>query len=558
MASEEGKLTSQSPLLRRPSWIDWDSSDNLGHHMEPPNKEDSILANPEYRKGYISGAMTMCLGILGGGVLPVSWAFSITGAAAGICMVALVAWANAFTSDLLIRQCFKTGTSSYEELSMAVGGHGWLFITQVSILILQAGSCISAILQVGESAVSGAWGVWGQDVPHWFTYKDSTGAVPMLLFTAIIAFPLCLVRQMRSLENVGYAGFVIVVSLGLVVMISSCVEGLPALVTGELQLAGFDSIGALAQAASVFGFVFVNQTTMILLLLEMPGPPRSQARILSWAQRFTVLGFCFTMVTTVGFFGAAWFGKDTQGNILQNTLLGGGLLQGLLNILVALYITFVVPPMEIPAKNIVDSWLPGDKDHLPYLRHFLSTTIVIVGCLGVAIFFTSGSNYLLVVTGATGVFMVAYLVPILNHFLLYFGLARCQHDAYAVYRSRLESSGSSHGSQTSWSKGNLLPAYDDVPPSIVVNGGSLEEALIPEPVLLPSVVGSVPGVLTYRRQRPSNALEYVNEIFHEFFLPIAILVLGFAASAASLWTTFSMPEETQTNPTLLSALFNHA
>lgn len=155
--------------------------------------------------------------------------------------------------------------------------------------------------------------------------------------------------------------------------------------------------GSLAVAVSLLGFAFYIQPLMMPLLNEMPGTARSQARILSWAMRFTVVsmypradarpkpfsptlslvclfavfgsGVCVVMgilgltrsssplspcpcclplplvcpwavfaggvYVVIGFFGAAWYGAATEGNILQNVLLGGGVGQCVLNFLMA-------------------------------------------------------------------------------------------------------------------------------------------------------------------------------------------------------------------------------
>eukprot|EP00271_Cylindrocystis_brebissonii_P004131 TRINITY_DN1561_c0_g2_i1.p1 TRINITY_DN1561_c0_g2~~TRINITY_DN1561_c0_g2_i1.p1 ORF type:complete len:588 (-),score=69.79 TRINITY_DN1561_c0_g2_i1:1412-3175(-) len=549
--------------------------DNHGHYMATPlEKENSIMGNPLFLRGYIAGAATMCLGILGGGILPVAWAFSITGVAAGVAMAGTVAWANVFTSDLLIRQCFKTGTSDYEELALATGGPLLLFAARVSILVLQFGAIIGGFEQTAESAVMGLQTIWGDEVPGWVTYKDGNGYVPMLVLATLIGFPLCMVRQMRSLEYVGMAGFFIVVSLVVVVVVSSIAAGLPAIGNGETQALGFDSPGNLAQAAAIFGFVFYNQPVMMPLLAEMPGDIRHRARILSWAQRFTVAGFCFAAVFLVGFFGAAWLGNSTQGNILQNTILGGGVPQGVLNLMFALYLSFVVPPLEIPAKTIVSNWLPGNKHARPHLRHLLVTTGILGFCLAVAIGYPDGSANLLVITGATGVFMAAYAMPVGIHFLLYFGVARCQHEANRAYRSVLERSAGRRSeasvSESSFIRDNvqksdsdssrgtlqsrLLPFHDTNASDLSVHSRSEP----PKPFIAGSLVEVVvrqgegvitreaswqadlwlPGVLTYRRKIRPGLWPVVYEVCMEIVLPICIVCLGMVTSAASLWATF--------------------
>eukprot|EP00271_Cylindrocystis_brebissonii_P004130 TRINITY_DN1561_c0_g1_i1.p1 TRINITY_DN1561_c0_g1~~TRINITY_DN1561_c0_g1_i1.p1 ORF type:complete len:589 (-),score=67.20 TRINITY_DN1561_c0_g1_i1:746-2512(-) len=551
--------------------------DNHGHYMATPlEKENSIMGNPLFRRGYIAGAATMCLGILGGGILPVAWAFSITGVAAGVAMAAVVAWANIFTSDLLIRECFKTGTSDYEELALATGGPLLLIVARVSILLLQFGAIIGGFEQTAESTVMGLQTIWGNDVPEWITYKDGNGYVPMVVLATLIGFPLCMVRQMRSLEYVGMVGFFIVASLVLVVVISSIAAGLPALSNGQFQTSGFESPGNLAQAAAIFGFVFYNQPVMMPLLAEMPGDIRHRARILSWAQRFTVAGFCFAAVFLTGFFGAAWLGSNTQGNILQNTVLGGGVPQGILNLMVALFLSFVVPPLEIPAKVILNNWLPGSKHVRPHLRHFLVTTGILGFCLAVAIGYPDGSANLLVITGATGVFMAAYAMPVGMHFLLYFGQARCQREANVAYKTVLERSASrrSEASQSEvlflaatapksdaeLSRGTLqsrlLPFQEPAAPDTSIHNrtqvvqkppqdtDSIEEVVAPleDDGVPPENAWQtdiwLPGVLTYRRKLRPGLWPVFREVIDEIFLPILIVCLGLVTSCASLWATF--------------------
>jgi len=58
-------------------------------------------------------------------VLPVSWAFSVTGVVCGIVIMVLVAAANAYTSDMLLRQAHHTGSTDYESLALVTGGRWW-------------------------------------------------------------------------------------------------------------------------------------------------------------------------------------------------------------------------------------------------------------------------------------------------------------------------------------------------------------------------------------------------------------------------------------------------
>lgn len=78
--------------------------------------------------------------------------------------------------------------------------------------------------------------------------------------------------------------------------------------------------------------------------------------------------------------------------------------------------------MEMPVRLILNNWLPGDKSHYPGVRAFCITTFNIGVCMAIAVLWSSGSADMIVVTAATGVFMASYVLPIGNHFLLYFGM----------------------------------------------------------------------------------------------------------------------------------------
>lgn len=42
-------------------------SNNVENHMKTPNEaSEKIISNPLFRKGYVSGAATLCLGVMGG------------------------------------------------------------------------------------------------------------------------------------------------------------------------------------------------------------------------------------------------------------------------------------------------------------------------------------------------------------------------------------------------------------------------------------------------------------------------------------------------------------
>lgn len=488
-------------------------------------KEDKIVNNPTLRKGYLAAAFTMCLGVMGGAILPVPSAFQVTGILAAIIISIVVCAANVYTADLLLRQCYKSGARDYEEIAFAAGGKIWLVLTQASLVVLLGGSIIGGFQQTAEAFVFGCQSIWGDSVPEWVLYKNSAGDLPMVVLTFAISFPLCLVKQLRSLEYAGMAGFLVVMWLTIDVWVQSIGNGLPKAGTSEFPVSGFNSLDNIATSLSILGFAFYIQPIMMPLLAEMPGAPRHQARVLSWAMRFTLVIFAAGVYISIGFFGAARFGANTQGNILQNTLLGGGKAQGVLNFAMCFYISLSVPPLEYPMRMILNNWLPGDHRHHPWLRHVGITLFELCACLAIAIFYQSGSAKLLTITGATGVVMAAYICPIGNHFLLYYGKAKCQQEASQHYRAELERSEHSHYG------GHPLPKFLDS------QSVPVEQALPPVGPNSLAVVGP-PSVLTYRREVGPGAWDRAYEVLSEVVLPILVVIFGAFVSVASLYATF--------------------
>ncbi|KAL0039724.1 hypothetical protein WJX77_006100 [Trebouxia sp. C0004] len=133
-----------------------------------------------------------------------------------------------------------------------------------------------------------------------------------------------------------------------------------------------------------------------------------------------VTGIAFVVYALIGFFGAADFGSNTQGNVLENDL-GGGAGQGVLNIAMSLYLALSLPPVEFPTRKTLDYWLPVALLRWPWLRHVMETGTMLCISLLLALLFRSSSAKVLLVTGATGVMMASYGVPVVNHLLLYFG-----------------------------------------------------------------------------------------------------------------------------------------
>ncbi|BBN12683.1 hypothetical protein MPTK1_5g22060 [Marchantia polymorpha subsp. ruderalis] len=384
-----------------------------------------VMKQRRDRRAVLAVVPSLTLGIMGGAVLPVAWAFIVTGIICGLLIMLIVAAANTYTCDLLLKQAYATQTYDYETLALMIGGRKWKLVTEISIVILLLGTLIGQTAQMGEVGTIGLDAI-SPNLPNWLV--GSSGRVFMVLGTVLIAAPLCLGKQLRQLEYAGVIGTSIVIWLLISVVFKSSREDLPAIRSKEFATVGFNNIGDVTQAVSIFGFAFYVQPIMMPLLVEVPDGIVG-VKIVSYSMRIVVLFNAFIIYFLVGFFGAALYGQATESNILENEWLGGGVAQGILNLSMAVYLCLSVPVVEFPTRHTINGWLPETfmKDRA-YARQLIITATILIFSLGMALAFPSSSGSVLVVTGATGVCMVSYLIPVVNHFLLYYNSSQIQKE----------------------------------------------------------------------------------------------------------------------------------
>ncbi|XP_057861373.1 uncharacterized protein LOC131069823 isoform X2 [Cryptomeria japonica] len=373
-----------------------------------------ILSNRKHATELLRTILTLTLGIMGGAILPLSWGFEETGIVWGFIIMILVSFANDFTCGLLLRQSDALGAHDYESLALAVGGRFYKHFTDFSIIILLFGSLLGSIQQFGEAGAIGVEGL-SHKVPHWL--MDRSGSLLMALGTIFISFPLCLHSRLQELDKAAALGTALVLWLLVVILIDSIKHGLPAIHNGQLKIAGVPSLKNISQATSIFGFAFYVQPIMMPYLMELPSG-KVGIGILKWATRFVVLGISFIVYAIIGLFGAARYGDQTSDNILQNRWMGGGIGQGILNLSISLYLALSVPMLEFPIRHTIYCWFPENKKFR--LLQLYLTVVILLLCLSFALLFPNNSGNVLVATGAVGVCIVSYMVPIINHFLLLF------------------------------------------------------------------------------------------------------------------------------------------
>lgn len=376
----------------------------------------------------VTAVCVLTLATVGNAILPIPYAFAITGAVASTLIITGIALANVFTCRLLLRGAVSTGASDYEQLAFAVGGFWVRLWTEIWIVALLVGTNIGAIIQMGEAfgfAISSQW----PEAPAWLW--DRSGTAAMIFFTLCVIFPLSMLPKMRQLELVGAIGSSVLWVLAVVVMVKAISNGMPALSSGDFPKVSSGDLSSISETFSLLCFAFYHQVMMMPLLSEMPRvsseAARRSARDLNRASSITILITSGLTYWLVGFFGASMYGAtNVSENVSENEWLPG-VGTFVLNLVITIYLAISIPPIFHATNHTVESWLrmlfPRGFGGLsrPWMQRFITNCCTILPCLAVALGVPGESGTVLSVTGATGVAMCSYILPVIFHFMLYFG-----------------------------------------------------------------------------------------------------------------------------------------
>ena len=205
-------------------------------------------------------ALTLGLVMFGGAIFPLAFAFSLTGLALGFAVVVTVALLNDYTCCLLLRaarRCDDLGardangsTLSFEELARFCGGAPALALARVSLVVLLFGTSCGGLAVIGEAggrALCGAGLITGGDdpdaacapAPAWTralrprlgvpapANPEDAGVAVAVALTLLVLAPLCLARDITSLDRAGAVGLALLLALVVVVVSRAARAGFP-------------------------------------------------------------------------------------------------------------------------------------------------------------------------------------------------------------------------------------------------------------------------------------------------------------------------------------------
>jgi amino acid permease len=377
--------------------------------------EAEPLSKWQENKLVVAAGGPLLLAIAGSSLLPLPCAFGQAGFVAGTALLLLIAAVNDYTTVLMVRAAARLRVSSYEEAVLGSTGRTGLLVARLSLVVLLFGTLCGNLAAIAETATRALY-LAGYE---WLASQQAL----LLTGATLLVLPLSLNSLTDMVELSIFGVGTMLLMAGYLVYVCVC---------SGAQLESFEldiRLEALPEAASTLGFAFYVQPCVLPMLRSLPPGPLG-ARVLERATHLTYLVITLVYLI-VGAAGLLLFGRDTPQDVLQGFGGAGG---ALVATLVSLYLAASFAPIAVPLReSVVRLWLGvsrargppmGSIALLAELSHRVElapvpnaiVTSAIIGLVYlVALLLPDASAALFALTGATGVCMVAYVLPVWTH-----------------------------------------------------------------------------------------------------------------------------------------------
>ena len=351
----------------------------------------------------VSCWVTLQLAISGSGVLPLPYAFASVGAPLGVCCCVAVAALNDATTQWLLLAAAPTRRGegvarSYSDLAARANfSEGTKVAVEVSTALLLFGSLAACLAAVGENA--------GRAV-HTFQGWEA-GATARLVAPGLAGAGAAAVG-LRSFDEMTWAS-----TLGVAFLAS-----LLAAVAAAACLTAGDGLGLplspetwtqVPQAISTFGYSLYVAPIALSMVDDRPGRLETLGRATHYCFATTV-----AIYVALGLCGAAWLGRDTPSDITTGftpETRGGAWAASAAPLLTVVYLGLATAPMLNPLTDSIAALGRFEDSGDSRVR------ACVLGLLGLAVFLAASLKSLVLfsLSGATGVCVTCYVVPVACH-----------------------------------------------------------------------------------------------------------------------------------------------
>ncbi|CAM9315807.1 unnamed protein product [Ascophyllum nodosum] len=273
-----------TPELIRPS------PGNPSRQSEPPTAMFNLLAT-----------------VVGGGILSVPYALSLTGVVTGIFLMAVAAVAGDFSLYILCSCARRTGKVSYTEVAQValgpLGGHAvTALLAALTIFVIIAYMVLVRDLWSGvvEALIGRA--------------LDGRGRTQVLLVALGVVFPVCLVKDLHALRHFCYVGFAsaIVLTAAITYRSIEANDNNPEARLG-LKLTA-DSWGDVFEAFPILSLAYMCHFNILSVHSQFVKPTRERLKGIIHG----TVGLSSILYITFGLGGYVYAYQDTQDDILLN------------------------------------------------------------------------------------------------------------------------------------------------------------------------------------------------------------------------------------------------
>eukprot|EP00571_Detonula_confervacea_P014913 CAMPEP_0172305590 /NCGR_PEP_ID=MMETSP1058-20130122/6842_1 /TAXON_ID=83371 /ORGANISM="Detonula confervacea, Strain CCMP 353" /LENGTH=618 /DNA_ID=CAMNT_0013017227 /DNA_START=34 /DNA_END=1890 /DNA_ORIENTATION=+ len=287
----------------------------------------------------------LCSATLGAGALSLPYAISLTGIVFGVLLLIVSAYLTVVSIDVIIEACVRTQLFKYEDVSVRLVGRGAGRVLEASLLVFCFGTAVAYIVAMGDILDQGlrsipylwASGTDGEEAGWGFIAMYSRERI-MVLFWAMVMFPLSLQRHVEALERFSSLGVLSIIFLMLAAAIHSITHGDVIGKGDESQETHTTDISSMlwpksfwdvAKAFPIVIFAFSCQVNVCEIFEELRPDDttnatnnviphlKSKQRIMARITR-NGIALCVSLYTCIGLFGFLDFSHDTVDNILNN------------------------------------------------------------------------------------------------------------------------------------------------------------------------------------------------------------------------------------------------
>eukprot|EP00484_Ammonia_sp_Unknown_P027260 CAMPEP_0197024838 /NCGR_PEP_ID=MMETSP1384-20130603/5316_1 /TAXON_ID=29189 /ORGANISM="Ammonia sp." /LENGTH=468 /DNA_ID=CAMNT_0042453293 /DNA_START=85 /DNA_END=1491 /DNA_ORIENTATION=+ len=282
--------------------------------------------------------------IIGTGIVGIPFIYKSTGIIGSIIIMLLFGAISVYTFNLLIHCGKKLDVYNYEELLEKSFGFKGYLISSFCIAILNIGGMLTNLIIIGDATIK-VTSIWG--------YHSTFDRQMILLVCSIcIVLPLCLFRDLASLEK---AGFVKIIAI-LVIIVVIFLEFFNSLTSEHAidfaqDITFSTTFSSIPSAIGVLAFSFVCHDSSFLLFNTLSNPTTARFFKLSFSGTF--IAIFFTLCLSIPAY--LTFGNSVDANILNNYNIFNPLIVSI-RIIFVFTMTLTFPGSFFLVRHILYGW----------------------------------------------------------------------------------------------------------------------------------------------------------------------------------------------------------